>query len=371
MGTQVVVRYEVPPVGLTPAALLARITAVVIPPELFADLGLRIISDVPDIAGTQVRRTWTLGFDPSVNPAVTLVRDSALRIVQVTVTNPGLDLTKPPLITVVDPTRPAQVAGGFSEALFRPFLNVQAGALGTAGVGYSLTPVGTFMGGLPPPPFKPPYGTANNPRACVSAIRILEKGFGYPAGTVVSIQGGGATTQATGVITRTSLGQITAVTLTNMGAGYLEDPQVTFFPPAGFAFPPTYKPAKAIPVMASGTPATGTVTTNGAGAVTGIVMVTLGSGYVSPPNILILDPTGTGAVLNARMGLERVDIINNGRGYTGALTALITPWFRVMFPDGPAANPNGSQPSAFVRYLEWEIARQAVTPIFSNNPVVT
>lgn len=362
MGTQVAVRYEFTAVGRTPASLLALIAGVLIPPEIFTSLGLRVITDISDIAGNQVRRTLTLGFTPSAAPGATLVLNAANQVQAVTITAPGLDLIKPPILRA---SAFEALPGGKGQPLFRTFLDVQQVALDAGGTLFSANPTGTFLGGLPPPPFRPPYGTANNPAACVRRIDVEDPGFGYPAGTVVSLIGSGTTIAAQATAVLDGFGRVLRIDVTDMGAGYLGVPQVMLTPPAGFTYPSTFQPAKANAVMASGRPARGTVTQDGAGHVTGMLVTDPGSGYVDVPTILIQDPTGSGAILRAQMGVERADVIAPGVGVTSSV-ANFTAYFIDIF-----GTSNIEQAKPFFRLLEQTFARGVTTPVFSDAPVVT
>jgi hypothetical protein len=116
-----------------------------------------------------------------------------------------------------------------------------------------------------------------------------------------------------GTTPMTFVSGVTSVTVTNPGAGYVQDtPSMVFVPPNGSA----------------GALATGTVVTNG-GNITQINVTNGGSGYQPvPATLAVSSVAGFGAVLqplvNASGQIVSVSITNPGSGYTTADSVTAT-----------------------------------------------
>ncbi len=128
-----------------------------------------------------------------------------------------------------------------------------------------------------------------------------------PAGPVVTISGGGATTDATAVATPGANGTITGLTLTSGGAGYTTAPSVAITGPAG----------------STGATATATISTDAVGSV---AVTGNGSGFSAPA--VIFGGPGTGAAADATGAVDAVTLGTHGAGYT-------TP--QVVFTNAPPA----------------------------------
>ncbi len=345
-------------VGIDPATLSAAMQAVPVPADI-ADLGLRVTADNNAIVANNVTRTVQLAFGPSVAATIAAtLRDADGGFETITLGARGLDWIRPPIVTALPgvgalaPLRTAQ---------FQAFLRVHQidVPVGGGGIGYSATPVVRLVGGLPP------AGRVIT-SACVRRIAISDPGLGYAPGTVAVIEGGGnggssPLTQAKATITQDAFGRITSITLTDMGAGYIQEPVVNFVPPGGI---PPLKRAKASVALAEGTPATAHATV-AAGVITGIVLDTTGAGYVGVPDVVITDPTGTGARAVARMELDRIDVRSPGIGYTPTTTIVITPFFKAAFPDA------ADQSRPFFGFMNGLLRDRVITPILTHTPVLS
>ena len=163
-------------------------------------------------------------------------------------------------------------------------------------------------------------GTSATATADVTTIGGAVNNVDVPAGQggvgyvqpVVTFTGGGATKQATG----TAYGSVDTVTLTSPGTSGYQFPTVDFD----------------MPDDPNGTIATGHLTTDGAGGLTGVVIDDPGSGYASAPSVVIRDGTildpintgGSGATAKATIGVDTVAVDNVGAGYTSVPTVTIT-----------------------------------------------
>ena len=161
------------------------------------------------------------------------------------------------------------------------------------------SPTGTGTGAL--------ANAVVNASGIVTAVNVNTGGAGYKK-PVVTISGGGATTDATA----TAFGGVDAIALANAGTGYT-------FPTVDIDMPDD--PA--------GVQATAHATFDQtSGAITGIVVDNAGSGYLSAPNVAILDGTvmdpipngGVGASATATLKVVSVTLDTFGSGYTSAPT---------------------------------------------------
>lgn len=105
----------------------------------------------------------------------------------------------------------------------------------------------------------------------VQSVELLNPGLGYTVAPMISfIGGGGAGAAATAIIND---GIIGIITVTDGGSGYLVPPSVTFSSPTGI-----------------GTTAIAITKINSAGVVTAINIIDSGFGYTEPPTITISAP---------------------------------------------------------------------------------
>jgi hypothetical protein len=376
MGTQVTLVYSVTAIGQTPAIMKPFVANAPIPPDVLAALGLRVISDVTGVLNPIVR-TIVLGFDPSaaaLTAPPVITNTGNFESVAVDLANPGLDFILPPIVRVNNNARvPSPPRATQTDALLRSFLNVRQTHLDLAGTGYVAPVTVAFLGGLPPAGrhFDARKGGRGG---CVRYVNVKNPGRGYPAGSTVTIQGGGPTgatpaipAQATLVLTPS--GVIQSIVITDMGSGYVSVPQVIITTPAGSARPAVI--AGCFAVMAEGRPAQGTAVINAAPphVLTGITVTDPGDNYVSVPDILITGVGGgSGAAFTAQMALGRIDVISQGKGYLPGTTVSITSAFKDAFPDVPG-DPQ-VQAQAFFRFLEETIGLVALTPVDSTTPLV-
>jgi hypothetical protein len=278
----------------------------------------------------------------------------------VTVTVRGLDWIKPPIVTVNPGANPIAPLKGAQLQAFLRVAQIDV-PVGGGGAGYPAPPATSvhLIGGLPP------AGRVIT-SACVRRIAITKPGLGYAAGTVAVIDGGGnggasPLKQAKADVVLDAFGRITDIILTDMGAGYISEPVVNFVPPGG-AQPK--KLAKASVALAEGTPALAHATV-ALGVVTGIVLDSPGKGYIAVPTVVITGPPGVGAIATARMELDRIDVRSPGAGFTSTASAVITPFFKVAFPD------TSDQSKPFFGFMGLLLRDRVITPIFTHTPVLS
>jgi hypothetical protein len=233
-----------------------------------------------------------------------------------------------------------------------------------------------------------PTMTAALVGSSVSALTIGVRGSGLTAPLVISTTGGGSPfpgnsppagpawgTSATGAGAATSVPparnaniyapiRVLSVALANAGTGYSATPTCAFVGGLGPSITTTAGVAT-VP-----TAATGTVTTDGAGHLTGIVMTTPGVGYIAPPVCVVSDPTGiNGNCQVPVMEMDTPTIVDGGFGYGAVPTVVVTPKFKYLFPDAIGA---AAQAKPFFRLLN--VLNQFLgspESVFETAPAVT
>ena len=199
----------------------------------------------------------------------------------------------------------------------------------------------------------------------VTGITITDPGSGYLAAPVVTItDSAGTNTSATATATITASGSVTAVNVDAFGTGYTA-PVVTLTggctptpgceatahaqggvddtpgvievtaggsgytnPTVDFDYPAGVDGVQARAHAITADDGTG----NGTFTITGIVVDQTGSGYLTPPNVVIRDGTiyepiidgGTGATATAKLQIQQIVLDTFGSGYTSVPTVTIT-----------------------------------------------
>lgn len=364
MGVLATLVNFVPTPGVPAATASPLVSQVPVPLNIVRDLlGCFVAADNTVAAAPGVTRTTQVALVPTAAASGTLTLNQDGQVIGVALAVNGLGYTLPPFCEAVH--TPGIVGGGGIGALLKSFLNVSTVTVNGGGGGFDPpTTEINFIGGLPPANYLQPF------RGCVRQLTVVESGAGYdPLTRLQVLNGGRPTRQARAIPTWSPSGQLLAVTLIDMGAGYTAIPQIGFLPPAGSITQPTV-PAKVGVAMAEGDPATATLTIV-AGAITAVNMVNLGSGYVGVPTPFIYAPvSGSGFVGTVNMRVERVDVIAPGTGYVNAPgNLLITPVFQEYFPGGALASPEQAKP--FVRLQTPAIAQNSLSPVVATPPVIT
>jgi FtsP/CotA-like multicopper oxidase with cupredoxin domain len=197
--------------------------------------------------------------------------------------------------------------GGGAGATAAAEVDPQSGALTAVtvidpGAGYTSAPTVTFTSD---------FGTGAAATAVVdysgvvNAVTVDVAGGGYSA-PAVTISGGGAITDATGIV----YGGVDAVAIVDGGAGYTA-PTVEFGLPDGSA----------------GVQATGHATMDANGAITAVTVDSAGSGYSAAPSVTIHNGTASDPIAGATLAtatstlaIQNVVLNTFGSGYTSAPT---------------------------------------------------
>lgn len=103
-----------------------------------------------------------------------------------------------------------------------------------------------------------------------------------------------------------------------------------------------------------------------AGAITGVAIADAGTGYQTLPQVTIVDPlgTGSGAVINLSMGVDRIDVARAGQGYGSVPAVTLVPAFKIMYPDG------GGQGGPLANIMTVALAQSTLSPIVASPPVI-
>lgn len=396
----VALTYQVETAGASAATIagLMNSIAVPFPPDVLQAAGLRVTSDSTP-AVSPVVRTIDIAFGPSVTATAVATLDNEDRVNAVMMTAAGIDYILPPRVDFI---------GGNPEriALASAFLNLQAATVADGGGGYSPTSFAVVLGGMGPPtygtlPVPPPDWQAARgmppttgvfPPSVVQALRIAVQGKGYTSAAKIQFVGGIDPTnptsrEAQAVITLFGPhGEILGVQITDPGNGYIRVPKVIVVDPShsgggfmivqpnpitGPAVNPTttssgFVAANISPVMGQGIAATVTLTI-AAGVVTAATVTGVGSRYTQLPQILVIDPTGSGsgAVIVPRMGVGLVELKTGGKGFKAVPTVAFTPAFKVDFPD------TSDQRAPFFQFMQTAIAVSVMSPVSSGVPVLS
>jgi hypothetical protein len=357
--------YKVPVRGAgTVAQVQAAVAGAPVPFDPLDALGVRITSDVTTAADPVVR-TIVLNLQPDVLATLTaaLAGDGS-SIAQVTVTNPGSGYIVPPVV--------ATSSNSTTSPSFQSYLTLVALNLLAGGAAYSAQTTLTFIGGLPGGTSHKDSSTGRTtsrtidpllgPHA-VASVAVSKAGRGYLPTDVVQFVGYGGR-QAKGFPLVDSQGRIQEIVMTDMGSGYLTAPDVLISGGDGTAVLGAN--------MCRGTPASAQLTIMG-GVITAAALVTGGSGYVSQPEPLIFDPTdaGSGGSVSEALGVERVDVLNPGKGFFGtpsvaAINVFETVFGRAFQVNTPAALATLLFP--FINLMTQAIQSRVASPVSVSLP---
>jgi hypothetical protein len=423
MPNHVSITYQVEPAGASVADIIGKMNAaaVPVPPDILQAAGLRVVSDLTP-AANPVQRNIDIVFGPSAAATAAATLDNNDRVDNVSVLTPGIDYVLPPRVDFV-PSPPEAIVGALdasqagtrargSVSPFAPriavataFLNLQDTTLVDGGGGYSSSTFAVVLGAMAPPtygilPVPPPDWQAARdmppttgvfPPSCVQAVRVAVKGKGYTSQARVQFLGGldprdPTAREAQAKVTLGPRGRIVSVQVTDPGQGYVKVPQVIVVDPGqknggmmivqpnpitGAEVNPTttssqFVAANLSPVMGQGTPATVKLTIM-AGSITAVTVMGNGARYTQLPQILVIDPTGsgTGGIITPRMGVGSIELKTGGKGFKSAPSIMLTPFFKTLFPD------SSNQAAPFFQLMQTAIAVSVISPVTSFAPVLT
>jgi hypothetical protein len=324
--------YTVPQGGALLSALEAATVAVPIPSTIFQFLGLRLLSDVT-VLGPPVVRTLDVSLVPAISPTATAQvlasQPTGSPITTITVGAAGTEVVAPPGVQITD------TLGTGSGAAAKAFLDLATIAGISGGSGYGPNTFIVAYGGLPPGNGSP--GETSLTYQEVLRVDMFAGGVGYSPKTTVAFVGGISPRgrAATGSVVLRG-GVITAILVEDEGDEYLTAPNIVITDSTGAGSGalanPYMNPGKTVTFQ--GRPATITVGVGGGGTLVGIGIPDSGEGYISVPELVVVDPdfTGSGAILKPSMEVNKIVVTNGGEGYQQPMVTLV-PYFKTLFPD--------------------------------------
>jgi len=274
MTTTITCSYHVAQGGAALTALQSAVAAVPVPQDLLTAFALRVTSDSTTIGSGEVIRTIVFSMVPSSTATATAQVNSNQQLTGVTVTAPGANYVKPPVVSFVGTSVfPPKARAG---------LKIVAATVASAGSSYTANAKAVLVGGLP-------------------ASEVLAPN---------------------------------------------QRPS-TVFPPND----PTVIPA----VL--------TLTIVG-GHITGVAITNAGSGYTTPPEVVIEDTIGSGGAITLSMGVSDVVVDYRGEGVFPAPTVVLTPAYKSTFPDG------SNQGAPLANIMTTVIAQAVFSPVVASTPIV-
>jgi hypothetical protein len=354
--------YTIPQGGAQNAALESAAQAVPIPVDVFQALGLRLVSDVT-VVGPPVTRTINVSLVPVVAGTATATtlgsQPTGSPVEAVNVGIAGSGFVAPPGVQISD------ALGTGKGAAAKAFLDVGTIGVVHPGSGYSINTFAIAYGGLPP-------GNGGAGQTSFQYEEVLRAvmtagGVGYSPRTTVTFVGGLSPRgrAATGQVVLQG-GVIVDIVIDDEGDEYLATPQIVITDPTG-AGSGASASAFMVPgktVYFQGKPATIAIGLVGSGVA--IVNPTFsGEGYISVPEIVVIDPanTGSGAVSVASMELNKIVVTNGGDGYQQPVVTLV-PYFKTLFPD------SGDQRLPLFNLMKASISKATRTQVIAAAPVM-
>lgn len=355
--------YTVPQGGALLTALQAATAAVPIPADIFQFLGLRLLSDTT-VSGPPVVRTVNVSLIPAISPTATAQilpsRSTGSPVTTITVGAAGTEIIAPPGVQITD------ALGTGSGAAAKAFLDIGTIAGISGGSGYGPNTFAIAYGGLPPG-----NGSAGQTSLTYQEVirtDVVHGGVGYSPKSTVAFVGGLTPrgTPATGALI-ISGGVVVGVEMDDEGDEYLTAPLAIITDPTGSgsgAFvTPVMRPGKT--VLFQGRPAQIVIGVGG-GMINSIGIPDSGEGYVSVPQIVVIDPdfTGSGAILKPSMEVNKIVVTNGGEGYLQPVVTLV-PYFKTLFPDG------SDQRKPLFNLLTTAISQATRTQVIASAPVMS
>ena len=262
--------------------------------------------------------------DPTGSGAVAFVsiyNDSTLK--SIVIANPGSGYTNP-VFTLSAPGGTGTTAtasySGVSNYLggVVTVLTVTGGGSSYSAPVVTIAPPTTYNAGYVSPTITLPYNSdyaatataAMGVNGTISSIAVSSGGAGYSVAPAVTLSGGGGSgVQAVATVIN---GVVTGITVTNPGSGYTSTPTISIGSPN---------------LQATATAVAGRIKSITVPAGAG------GAGYLAPPVVTIVDPTGTGATAIAVLTngvVTGITVTQPGSGY-------MNPAILIAAPSAPAS----------------------------------
>lgn len=200
----------------------------------------------------------------------------------------------------------------------------------------------------------------------IDHFTVTAVGAGYVLSPIVQLSGNPTATDNT-LIDYAGAGQawlkVVGAAVASAGAGYSAGTFAVVSPASPGGNRPSLDDAPSNPTSHA---AELTLTIVG-GHITAVAIADPGAGYAGIPQVTIVDPlaTGSGGAIALSMGVDRVDVLRPGNGYSVAPTVALTPAFKVVFPD------TSDQRAPFYNLMTTALSNSALTPVVAATPVLS
>ncbi|MCJ7551347.1 MAG: multicopper oxidase domain-containing protein, partial [Anaerolineae bacterium] len=263
---------------------------------------------LPDVAVVIEASPLSTPTDPTPTATATATVNAIGEVTGFTITNPGFGYTSPPGVAITDAAGTNTSATATAEITTTGV--VTAITVDAGGAGYTAPAVDILLDGGGTGATATAYGGVP-----IGGVTITNPGSGYTFPTVDFDMPDGpngvkatASAECDGLPAGTgcgATGAITAIIVDQPGSGYTSPPNVVIR--NGTIFDP----------IPGATPAAATATLY----IQTVVLDTFGTGYTSAPTVDITDPTGSGAMATAIIDVGAVTTITLTAPGTGYLTA--------------------------------------------------
>lgn len=182
----------------------------------------------------------------------------------------------------------------------------------------------------------------------IASVTKTASGGPYTAVPVVSTSGGNPTVLASII----AICKLTGVSVLNAGSGYTA-PVVSFV--GG-----SLAPGGTVPVASA--------TVGGGGSISAINVTTVGGPYTQAPSVVVADPTGSGCIAVANLTVDSFQVQTPGAGYSATPTIVVTPYYKVMVPNGSPLTTEQAVLASFMKPVFDKVLRMntfAATPVVS------
>jgi hypothetical protein len=103
------------------------------------------------------------------------------------------------------------------------------------------------------------------------------------------------------------------------------------------------------------------------GIITGVTLVSAGSGYTGVPTVTVVDPgvtPGSGGVVSVSMGVGVIEVFRGGTGFNAPPTVVLTPYFQALFPVA------SDQAAPFKQLMTTALEQATMGPVTASLPII-
>ena len=351
--------YDATMAGGSVSGVSALLGAPAIPEDVLEMIGCQLSSDTLSPGSSSCARILSIGIaagpQASVGPAVL----AGGQIVSVPVVSAGQGYGAPPLVTAFGSSTTPMRLARLRSTLLAVGTNIVKG-----GASY-VAPTLFFQGGLVPPQIDPETGFF--PPSCVQFISVADPGIGYSSNAQVQFRAamvtGGELPSAT--LVRDSAGGIASVFVTDAGQGLVGEVEAFVWDPGPTGSGSGGGHGSILSVnLGVGVPATATATV-AAGVINAVTLVDSGGPYVTLPRIVVVDASGSGALILPTMGVGAIEVVDPGFGYNGTVDVSVQDLFFALFP------ASSQWPNPFKNLMTPALSASVMSPVVQTTPVIT